>query len=305
MSHQHFCNPTKTPIKDQEIKHFEAEARFERTIEDEAATIRRYSVKKFTQVITDKGEYLLGYEAPTFNYYYYRPGNMMFVAMHTSVCDCNMCEWMYKPPVERKKSPRHEPYQYGRRSPNNKERPRTVSPSPLIKAERSPSPPTNWTSPPVEQTQWDDLTTTCDWNTDPFKPLDETRELEPPTTTPKEKTTVYWRQLHYEAAQLVSKMDLLRLKICPNIPMYNGQRGYIKSKNAYLKIARAEDLLTKAFNGHITYRAAHREWIYYLGRCSHGTKFYSPEHECFNCNLAEDELDKAYDHGWTHVSNTV
>ena len=113
MSSEHHCNPTKATHIDQELERFEVEATFKCTFEDEATTIHCYSIKKFTQVTMEKGECLLGYESPTLNIFYYQPGTMLFIAMHTSACDCNMCEWIYKPPSNKPKSPRHEPYQYG------------------------------------------------------------------------------------------------------------------------------------------------------------------------------------------------
>ncbi|HVI78367.1 MAG TPA: hypothetical protein VM715_09400 [Candidatus Acidoferrum sp.] len=152
------------------------------------------------------------------------------------------------------------------------------------------------------------MAATCNWSEDPFSPdvpRDETRELNQPLPRPEEKTTAYWRKLHYEAAQRVSKMDNIRLKICPNIPTYNGTRGYTKARDAYFKIKRAEGLLLQAFGGLINYRTAHREWIFYLRRCNHGTNFYSPEQECYECNVVENELDQLYEHGWDQVKTSV
>src|SRR3954469_24024124 len=100
-------------------------------------------------------------------------------------------------------------------------------------------------------------------------------------------------------------MDVIRLKICPNIPMNSSTRGYTKARDAYFKIKRAEDLLLQAFDGHITYQAAHREWVFYLRKCDHGTNFYSPEHECYECNVVENELNQLYENGWTQVETTV
>jgi hypothetical protein len=298
---QHFCNPTKTNITDKHFERFAAEATLETNIEDEANTIRRYSNKKFVQVTNDKGEQLLGYESPTMCIYYYRPGMMVFTAMHTSACDCNMCEWIYKP--AKPKSPRHEPYQYGRRTHNNRDTPRSPSPINIgrppfapspIAAVRSPSPP-SWT-PNEEDTDWNYLANNCNWTEDPFKAEEES----PKPTTPKH-TAKYWRDKHYQIASRIVKMNLLRLKICPGIPMYNGQRGIAKAEAAYHKIHRAEDILQRAFNGIIPYGTAHREWSFYLRKCSHGINFYSPSQECARCDMVETELNQVYEDGWTHI----
>jgi hypothetical protein len=212
---EHYCNPTLADIEDQEVETFKGERNFDLVIEDTATEIRRYSVKKFVEVVSDKGENLIGYEAPNTNIYYYRPGTMMFIAMHTNECDCNMCEWMHKLPRERKRSPRHEPYQYGRRSSNSKNRPRPSSPP--VKKEKSPHPGNQWKDSPTSPTPWDDMAATCNWSEDPFNPdipRDETRELNQPRPRPEEKTTAYWRKLHYDAAQHFSKMDTISLNIC-------------------------------------------------------------------------------------------
>jgi hypothetical protein len=153
------------------------------------------------------------------------------------------------------------------------------------------------------------MANTCNWTEDPFKkdeiPCDETRELDQKPLPTQEINAAYWRRLHYETAQRIAKMDLLRLRICPNIPPYNGSRGYTKAKTTYFKVARAEDILQRAFNGMISYSAAHREWNFYLRKCEHGTNIYSPEHECFSCNIAEDNLNAIYENGWTHIEKTV
>src|SRR4051812_29348588 len=158
---EHYCNPTLADIKDQEVESFKGERNFDLVIEDMATEIHRYSVKKFVKVVSDKGENLIGYEAPNMNIYYYHPGTMMFIAMHTNECDCNMCEWMRKLLRDRKRSPRHEPYQYGRCSLNSKNHPRPTSPP--VKKEKSLHPDNNWKTSPTLPTPWDDMAATCNW----------------------------------------------------------------------------------------------------------------------------------------------
>ena len=130
MPRQHFCNHTSTSIQEEEVKSFSGENSFEHNIESQATTIRQYSMKKFTQVVSPQGENLLAHESYTMNIFYYCPGNMMFMAMHTTVCNCNMCEWVTKHPGQtpKKASPRHIPYGYGRRTQDNKQRPRSQTP---------------------------------------------------------------------------------------------------------------------------------------------------------------------------------
>ena len=177
MAQQYFHNPAKQDIIEQPHDYLWQEKDHEQQIENEATTIRRYSIKKFIEVTTTDGEQLIGYESPTMNIFYYRPGMMTFVAMHTTACHCNMCEWVYKPPITRNQNVRHSPYQYGKRTPTNKNQPRSPTPkkersiSPTVKREQSNSPSTNW----------EDLADHCHWEEDPFglntKPVNETREL--------------------------------------------------------------------------------------------------------------------------------
>src|SRR3954467_10010512 len=97
-----------TPTIHQQVDHFTEEARHEQEIEKESEAIQRYSVKKFVEVTSDKGEILMGYETASFNIYYYRPGNMMFMGMHSAACDCNMCDFITKPPCHHQPSPRRQ-----------------------------------------------------------------------------------------------------------------------------------------------------------------------------------------------------
>jgi hypothetical protein len=303
MTTEHFCNNTKADIIKEEHDHLWSEDEFEHKIEDEATTIRRYSLKKFVAVISSSGEHLLGYESPTMNIFYYRPGTMTFMAMHTSACDCNMCEWIYKPPSSKRTPQRHTPYQYGKRTPGNKAHPGTTSPPPRKQTPIKRESTDDWTNVPAEETRWDSLAEVCNWTEDPFQPTDEARDLDPKPATTTIKTAADWRKEHYETALRVTKMSQLRHKICPGIPVYNAHRGYAKAREACLRIKRAEQILHSAFHGLTSYRAAHQEWIFYLHKCDHGTVFHSPSQECYHCNIIEEELDQIYEDGWTHINN--
>jgi hypothetical protein len=260
-------------------------------------------MKKFICVITEKGEILLAYKSDTMNIFYYRPGSMLFIAMHASTCDCNMCEWVIKPPAPsapRRTPTRQVPYGQGRRTRNNIDRPRTTTPrarTPII--ERSVTPDTNTRrSPPAQNDRWDSTPDTCNWNDDPFN-NEEARELDHPTYT--RQNVAYWKGLHYQAIQRIAKMDDLKLKICPGIPTHNHFSTIVNAKNAYLKVKRAEELLTEALNGQTSYSSAHREWNFYRKQCEHGTRLYSPSTECLNCTIHETTLDETYKDGWTHI----
>ena len=78
--------PYHKPEKDQ------AEA-----MEKEAEKICCYSMKKFVEVVGPRGEILLGYLTFASTIYYFRPASMVWVATHTAVCDCTMCEMVQDP----------------------------------------------------------------------------------------------------------------------------------------------------------------------------------------------------------------
>jgi hypothetical protein len=292
MSHQHFCNHTKANITEEKVMSCQEENNFEAKIMDHATTIRKYSMKKFTQVISPKGEHLLAYEAYTRNIFYYRPGNMVFVEMHTDVCDCNMCEWCTKPPIPApKKAPlRTIPYNKGRRTPSNTSRPGTTSPK-APTPERPPySPLGSWRSSP----EWDNLDNTCNWDDDPFKPTDEARELDPPI-----KNLDYWKDQLDRVIKRIETMSKIRNKICPGIPMHNHFSTIINTKNAYQKARRAEGILLQALSNEIPYSAAHQEWTLYNGQCEHGTKYFHASTICYNCMTVETSLDEGNDDNWS------
>jgi hypothetical protein len=130
---------------------------------------------------------------------------------------------------------RQVPYGQGRRTRNNTDRPRTTTPrarTPII--ERSVTPDANTRrSPPAQNDRWDSTPDTCNWNDDPFN-NEEARELDHPSYTRQNVT--YWKGLHYQAIQRIAKMDDLKLKICPGIPMHNHFSTIVNAKNAYLKV---------------------------------------------------------------------
>ena len=302
MSNQHYCNPTMATIHEEEVESFQGENSFEGNIEKQAATIRQYSMKKFTEVNSPQGEVLLAYESYTMNIFYYRPGNMMFVAMHTTACDCNMCDWTTKPPAQTPKrtSPRHIPYGHGRRTSGSTQRPRSKTPQTQTSEEPPYSPQEVRTTPPVEDTRWDNLDTTCEWEENPFRPKDETRELNPPRGTVT-KNAKYWKDLHHRVTLRIKDMSDVKNLICPGIPTNNHFSTLVNAKDAYLKASRAEGILLQALSGQIPYSAAHQEWTFYRGQCEHGTKFYHASTTCYSCITAETALDQDYGVGWAHV----
>src|SRR5436305_1113634 len=96
-------------------------------------------------------------------------------------------------------------------------------------------------------------------------------------------------------------MSPIRLRICPNMPMFNTQRGYSKAREACLKIKRAEEILLQAFDGITSYSNAHRTWMLAQGQCEHGVKFYHASQECPSCDLIEQELNELYEDNWEHL----
>jgi hypothetical protein len=96
----------------------------------------------------------------------------------------------------------------------------------------------------------------------------------------------------------IAKMNLLRLKICPTLPKYTGNRKTMSAERAYHQAKRAEEILKQAFNGIINYGEAHREWVLFKGECEHNTRHFHAETECPSCTLVEQELNNSYNEGW-------
>jgi rubrerythrin len=295
LTHDHHC----TPITHQKVDRFSTEARHELETEKEARNIQCYSIKKFVEVTSEQGEKLIGYETISFNIYYYRPGTMTFLSMHSAACDCKMCEWITKPPCrrpspKRQVSPRHQPYQpqIGKRTSNNKKRPGT--PTPVYQAPTSPASP-----------RWEDLPEGCEWTEDPW-PIEEatqTRELDILPTT-QEMVTDYWQKQHLEVTHRIANMDMdkdLRKKICPMVPEYSANRNRASAEDACMKTRRAELLLQEASDGKKSYGEAYKAWVFYLHRCEHGTAIYHAEWYCPSCEIVATDLNSHYQDDWAHI----
>jgi hypothetical protein len=282
---------------EQQVPYHYAEHSYQEALSKEADKIRTYSIKKFVEVVeATTGEQYIGYENWKNMVYYYRPTCMIFVAMHTAVCDCKMCTTV-RTPIQT--SPRHVPY--GRRTPNAHRRPGN-NPAPTLTKKWTPPPAQHHYSPrapSMSPLRWTDYPKACDWNSDPFNP-EVTRDWDKPAPR-EERSAAVWNLMGKEILGRIAKMDLIRLRICPTLPKYAGNRKTMSAERAYHQVKRAEEILNQAFNGTINYGSAHREWILYKGECEHGNTFHHAEADCPSCVHVEQELNSTYQEGWTHV----
>ena len=169
-------SPQKNPIipptsrmkintRSRHVASHRAEEEHQESIIWEAGKIQTFSIKKFIEVINEEGEYLLGFISYTGNTFYHCPVNLLFIAMHTKVCDCRMCEWVHNPIVNHRDLPK-EVYQVGRRSPRNTGHPSTYQQG---NTKNSPAPPSYLPLSPISE--WVKLPDNIDFDHEesPFK----------------------------------------------------------------------------------------------------------------------------------------
>jgi hypothetical protein len=200
--------------REEQIPYHRAERWSEAADMGQAEEIRQYSIKKFYKVFNDQGEYLMAHIDS--NIFYYCPGTREFLGMHTPACHCTPCDQLVKPT-------KTQPLQYA---------PLVQQTSHTLKLPED-----------SKETNWEHLSSTCEWEENPFPAewsasnyepqspryspqptapaMDETRPLEPEVRTPRKTRMQNIEADHQVITARLAKLDPIHLRICPDIPTYS------------------------------------------------------------------------------------
>jgi hypothetical protein len=239
--------------------------------------------------------------------YYYRPVRMLFMSIHTKICDCNMCEQVNSPQEEpiQVSVPQVIP-QVGRCTPGNRQRPRANHQPPPYSPAHSSVNINDWiivrpqeeepklapSAPPAAEEE--DTNSLDGWNnptTDWSEPLQTNLEplqtnLEPLQTNlhqPHPQHSHLQLRREYEEHLKWFNQQSISREICHGIPPTPST--WKKINKAIIKVRKARDLIERALKGEVNYESAYYEWILYTQHCRHQCPIYSASHidDCFSC----------------------
>ena len=281
--------------------------------------VKMFAIQDFIEVIVEGNEYNYAYhdKDATGSIMYFRSGLHEMPAMHFPCCDCSNCIKVRNAPIIKPREPTpaatHLSYTSKYRDPT----PPRPSPYQKFKGKSpmwthkeqsprySPRPPSQlWTPspPPVETNEvhtsteemWENRK---DWE-ETNKPVDQTRELVPSFPLQGPRSAESLNEEIYLRIKGITKFDVRRLQILPNMPKYSSQRKARAASKANSQLIRAQQLLEEAYNGHITFASAHRRWVLFLGECEHGVKYRHASTECGGCDDIERNLNSSYEKAW-------
>jgi len=242
--------------------------------------------------------------------------------MHFPCCDCYNCTKVRNAPVIKPREPtpaasshlaytsRYREPTPPRPSPYQKDKGKSPKKFPKEHSPRdsprySPKPPSQvWTPSPPPIKPNEEYTSTeemwenrKDWEQD-GAPTDQTRELEPNFQLQGPRSAESLNEEIYIRIKEITKFDVRRLQILPNMPKYHPNRKARAAAKAKNQLIRAQEILEQAYNGHTTFGSAHRRWVFFLGECEHGVKHYHGSTECGGCDDIERALDSSYEKAW-------